>query len=381
MNFLRCNRCIYDTSVAYITFDEHGICNYCRQIDELIKMYGTGSSRGKDSEDIVAAVKRSGSGKKYDCILGVSGGTDSSYLAYLLIKWGLRPLAVHYDNTWNSAVATQNIGKVLNHLGIDLYTHVVANKESDDIFKSFFLAGVQEIEAPTDLGLAETMYRAANKFGIKYIFEGHSFVTEGITPLGRNYFDGRYIKSIHNQFGVLPMKTYPLMTFLKFLRWTVLSRIQKIRPFWYIDYSKESARAFLQKEFDWKYYGGHHLENRMSAFSHSVYAPQKFKTDFRINTLAALVRNGALDRELAINEFENPPAVDETLILYFRKRLKLTDSEYKAIMALPPKSWTDFKTYKKYFEALRPLFLVLAKANLVPMSFYLKYCFPVEAVR
>ena len=183
-------------------------------------------------DEIIAQIKQAGHGKKYDCAIGVSGGTDSSYLVYLAKQWGLRPLAVHYDNTWNSAISTQNIRKVLAALNVDLYTHVVDNKESDDIFLAFFRAGVAEIEAPTDLALAETMYRAASKYGIKYVLEGHSFVTEGITPVGRNYFDGQYIRSIHRRFGKKPMKTYPLMTFSRFLWWTCVKRIQKIRPSW-----------------------------------------------------------------------------------------------------------------------------------------------------
>ncbi|MBX2955242.1 MAG: N-acetyl sugar amidotransferase [Cyclobacteriaceae bacterium] len=377
--FQICSRCIYDERVASISFDENGVCNYCRQIDELKVMYGTGQAMGEEKlRQIIDRIKKEGIGKPYDCIVGVSGGTDSSYMLYLTIKWGLRPLAVHYDNTWNSAIATENIRKVLGKLKVDLYTHVVDNKEADDIFRSFFYAGVAEIEAATDLALAETMYRAAAKYNIKYVFEGHSFVTEGISPVGRNYFDGKYISSIHKMFGKRPMKTYPLMTFWRFLYSTLLLRIRKIRPYWYIDYNKEDARAFLEKEFGWQYYGGHHLENRMTAFFHSYYMPKKFNTDFRNNTLSAMVRNGILSRAEAWAAYNTEPLLEPELLAYFKKRLALSDEEFDKIMAMPPKSWTEFPTYKKRFELLRPLFAVLAKANLVPMSFYLKYCFPVK---
>lgn len=372
-----CSRCIYDERVNAITFDDKGVCNYCKQIDDLEIEYGTGTSKGdKELESIIASVKKAGKGKKYDCVVGVSGGTDSSYMLYLCLKWGLRPLAVHYDNTWNSAIATENIRKVLSALNVDLYTYVTDNREADDIFKAFFKASVAEIEASTDLALAETMYRAASKYGIKYVFEGHSFITEGITPVGRNYFDGKYIKSIHKKYGTLPMKTYPLMTFSRFLYWTVFKRIKKIRPFWYIDYNKEEARAFLEKEYDWKYYGGHHLENRMTAFFHSYYMPKKFDTDFRNNTLSAKVRMGKMTRAEAWEECNTEPHLEEDLLAYFKKRLSLTDDEFKEIMDRPTKSWYEFPTYKKRFEKLRPLFFTLAKSNLVPMSFYLKYCFP-----
>jgi N-acetyl sugar amidotransferase len=372
-----CSRCIYDERVNGITFDTKGECNYCKQIDELQLQYGTGNEKGENSlKKIIRDIKNAGKGKKYDCVVGVSGGTDSSYMLYLTLKWGLRPLAVHYDNTWNSAIATENIRKVLNSLNVDLYTHVVDNKESDDIFKAFFSASVAEIDCATDLALAETMYRAASKYGVRYVFEGHSFITEGITPVGRNYFDGKYIKSIHKKYGKLPIKTYPLMTFLRFLYWTVFKRIKKIRPFWYIDYNKEDARSFLEKEYNWKYYGGHHLENRMTAFFHSYYMPKKFNTDFRNNTLSAKVRNGKMDRSEAWKEYNTEPHLEADLLDYFKKRLSLTNEEFQNIMEKPTRSWYEFPTYKKRFERLRPLFFTLAKANLVPMSFYLKYCFP-----
>ena len=378
MNSLKvCTRCIYDERVASINFDENGVCNYCHQLENLKNEYGTATTKGeKQFIKIIEQIKKDGKNKKYDCIIGVSGGTDSSYMLYLAKQWGLRPLAVHYDNTWNSAIATENIRKVLTALDIDLYTHVTDNKEADDIFRSFFYADVAEIEASTDLALAEVMYRAAWRYKVKYVLEGHSFMEEGITPVGRNYFDGKYIKSIHKMFGKLPMKSYPLMTITRFLFWSMFAKIQKIRPFWYIDYNKDDAKKFLEKEYDWKYYGGHHLENRMTAFFHSIYLPQKFNTDMRNNTLSALVRNGKRDRLEAWKEYNTPPHIEKDLLEYFKKRLELSDEEYEKIMTRKPKSWTEYPTYKKTFELLRPLFKILAKANLVPMSFYLKYCFP-----
>lgn len=347
-------------------------------IDGLVEQYKTGSAEGVATINaIIENIKKDGKGKKYDCVVGVSGGTDSSYMVWWAIQNGLRPLAVHYDNTWNTSIATENIRKVLGKLNVDLYTHVCDNKEADDIFKAFFLAGVPEIEASTDLALAETMYRAAAKFKVKYVLEGHSFLAEGITPLGKNYFDGKYIKSIHKRFGKLPMKTYPLMTFSKFIRWTTFYRIQKIRPFWYIKYSKEEAKAFLEKEFGWQYYGGHHLENRMTAYFHGIYCREKFNIDYRNNSLSASVRSGNMDRDAALHEYyETPPHIEPELLDYFKKRLGLTDSEYDAKMNEAPRYWIEFPTYKKRFERLRPFFFILMKANLVPHSFYLKYCFP-----
>lgn len=376
-----CARCIYDERVANIKFDDHGVCNYCKQIDGLIDQYGTGEKKGEEAfSRIINEIKRAGKGRKYDCIIGVSGGTDSSFMVHQAVRvWGLRPLAVHYDNTWNTAIATQNIRRVLEPLGVDLYTHVIDNREADDIFLSFFRASVAEIEASTDLALAETMNRAAMQHSVKFVLEGHSFVTEGITPVGRNYFDGEYIRSIHERFGKRSMTTYPLMTFERMLYAAVFARVRKIRPFWYLDYSKEAARELLEREYGWEYYGGHHLENRMTAFFHSIYAPEKFGADFRNNTLAALARQGTISREEAWALYCKEPHAEEELLKYFQKRLGLSENEYASIMAEEPRSWWEFPTYKKRFERWRPVFKLLASMNLVPMSFYLKYCFPAKS--
>lgn len=370
-----CSRCIYDERVPKISFNSDGICNYCLQSDELKIQFNTGTDIGeKYFENLVKQIKFDGRSKKYDCIVGVSGGVDSSYMIHLCIKLGLRPLAVHYDNTWNSAIASENIRKVLGKLNVDLYTHVVDNKESDDIFKSFLLADVPEIDAPTDLGFAETHYRAADKFGIKYVFEGHSFMEEGVSPLSTMYFDGMYIKDIHNKFGKIKLKTYPLMNFYSFIKWVLVKRIKKIRPFWYIKYSKADAIELLKNEYGWQYYGGHHLENRMSAFMHSYLLPNKFNIDQRNNSLSALARNGFMSRSEALKIYNTPPFIEDELVNYFKKRLDITDVEFVDIMKRPTKNYKQYRTYKKRFERLKPLFYLLANANLVPMSFYLKYC-------
>lgn len=369
-----CSRCIYDETVPNITFDKNGMCNYCKMIDKLKDQYQTGMPQGEAKlMEIINQVKKDGKGKKYDCIVGVSGGTDSSYMLAKLVECGLRPLAVHYDNTWNTDIATENIRKVLGKLKIDLYTYVIDNKESDDIIKAFFKASVPDLDCASDIALAETLYRAANKYGIKYIFEGHSFIAEGISPLGTLYMDGKYIKSVHKIFGELPMKTYPNMEFWTFMKWIVFKRIRKVRPFWYINYSKRKAREYLEREFGWQYYGGHHLENRITAFHHSHYNPVKFGIDNRNNSLSASVRAGVITRDEALKQYSEPPYMEPGLIDYFKKRLELSDDEFDKIMHSPKKTYRDYPTYKKRFEKLRPLFYILAKANLVPMSFYIKY--------
>lgn len=376
-----CSRCIYDDRLPGISFDEQGVCNYCHMVDQLKDEYKTGQPEGEANFlKFVEEIKLAGRGKPYDCIIGVSGGTDSSFLIHLATtKWGLRPLAVHYDNTWNSAIATENIRKVLTKAKVDLYTHVVDNKEMDDIFGAFLKADVPEIDAPTDIGAAELLYRACSKYNIKYLIEGHSYIAEGISPLGKNYFDGKYVKSIHKMFGKVKMKTFPNMDFLSFMKWTLVKRIRKIRPFWYIQYSKEDARVILERDYNWTYYGGHHLENRWTAFNHSFYFPNKFNIDYRNNSLSASVRNHKMSREDAINEYYNKkPHLEPELLAYVKKRMNLSDQEFEEMMSRTPKYWYQYPTYKRRFELLRPLFYMLYKKSLVPKSFYLKYCFPVK---
>jgi N-acetyl sugar amidotransferase len=379
-NMKICTRCIYDDNVGGISFDEEGICSYCRLIEQLEEEYATGTPEGERRMfEIVEQIKREGRGKEFDCVVGVSGGTDSSFMIAKAVEWDLRPLAVHYDNTWNTRIATQNIQRVLGKLGVPLHTHVVDNREIDDIMRSFFLAGVPEIDGPTDIALAETLYRAASKVGVRYVLEGHSFRAEGVSPLGVNYVDGGYIADVHRRFGRLPMRTFPNMTFSSFMKWIFLKRIKKIRPLWYIDYSKADAQSYLEEEFGWEYYGGHHLENRATAFNHSIYFPQKFGVDQRNNSLSAAVRIGLMSREAALEEYRQPPRAEEGLVEYFITRLGLTPEAFDSIMAEEPRSFREFRTYKERFERMRPIFAAASRVHLVPRSFYLKYCFPLAA--
>jgi len=374
-----CSKCIYDSSLSGISFDDKNVCNYCKMIDFLKNEFGTIDERGSEKlEKILNSIKKLGKNKKYDVVIGVSGGVDSSYLLYWAKKKGLRPLAAHYDNTFNSHIATQNIRKITEKLKIDLYTHVCDNKESQDIFRSFFLAGVPEVDGPTDIALVEVMFRAASKYNITYVLEGHSFLAEGVSPLGTAYVDGKYIQSIHNKFGKIPMKTFPNMNLVKFLYWSVFKNIKKIRPFWYFNYSKDEAKKILKDNFDWVDYGGHHLENRMTAFHHSYYNPIKFDLDQRNNSLAAKVRSGLLSRDKALEEYSKPPFLEKNLEEYIQKRFEMSKIEFENTLKSPKKYYTDYKTYKRSFELLKPLFYLLVKFNFVPMSFYLKYCFPLK---
>ena len=368
-----CSRCLYNDTIPLITFDSDGVCSYCKMQDQLNLEYPVGEEGGKKLLEIAKKIKQAGRNKKYDCVVGVSGGCDSSYMLYKIKELGLRPLAVHFDNTWNTTIATENIRNVLKKLDIDLFTYVVDNKEYDDIYRSFLKAGVPDIEAPTDIGLAVTLNMAAEKYGIKYVFEGHNFRTEGVSPLGWLYMDGKYIKSIQAQFGTYKLKTYPNMPMTSFLKWMLVKKIRKIRPLYYLSYQKEEVKEFLSKEFGWQWYGGHHLENRFTAFYHSYFLPTRFGIDQRRNGYSALIRSGQITRSEGLRLMAEPPYLEDEIVELVKKRLGFSDEEFEKVMNLPKKNFTDYKTYKKTFERMRPFFWLMYKMDMVPKSFYLKY--------
>ena len=369
-----CTRCIYDEHIPAISFDENGVCNYCHQFDNLEREYPTGKQGWEILKGIAEEIKKRGRNKPFDLVVGVSGGCDSSYMLYLAKeKLGLRPLAVHFDNTWDSKIAVENIYRVTKSLDVELFTYVVDNKEYNDIYKSFFQASVPEIDTPADIGLATTLYIGARKHGIKSIFEGHSFRTEGISPPGWFYMDAKYIHSIQKQFGHYRLNSFPNLWFGRWMKWSVIDRIKKYRPLYYIDYNKEDVKRMLSKEFGWQWYGGHHMENRSAYFTNNYYLPKKFNIDLRYCEFSALIRSGQMDRDEALEKIKEEKPFDHDILEEVMKRLGFSEKEFEEIMNASRKTFLDYKTYKSLFEKLRPFFWILANMNLVPMSFYLKY--------
>lgn len=373
---LRCARCLYDEDTPAISFDPASECSYCKLHAQLDAEYPTGTAGARKLEEIAARIRADGAGKEFDVVVGVSGGCDSSYLLYKAKELGLRPLAAHFDNTWDSKIAVENIHNMLKKLDIELFTYVVDNEEYNDIYRAFMLSGVPDIDSPTDIGLATTLYMAAEKYGVKYMFEGHSFRTEGVSPLGWCYMDGKYIESVVKQYGHYRshrLRTFPNLWLSRFLKYMLVSRVKKIRPLYWMDYRKEEAKAFLADRFGWQWYGGHHLENQFTSFVHSYFFPRRFGFDQRANGYAALVRSGQMSREEGLRLLAEPPSCDPGLVEMVKKRLGFDDDEFERVMTQPKRSYRDFRTYKPTFERMRPFFWLMYRMDLVSKSFYVKY--------
>jgi N-acetyl sugar amidotransferase len=371
----RCKLGIWDETVSAITFDDEGVSNYAKIQQKLMETYPRGEQGQLDWENIVADAKRNLRGK-YDCIVGVSGGVDSSYLLYLLkVIYGLEPLAVTLDNGWSTNIAVENIKKMTSKLGIDLETYVIDYEEIKDLMRSYMLAGLPWIDMPTDIAIKSVMYKYALKENVKYIFRGNDFRSEGKQPRAWTYGDGKQLKYIHRKFGkIRKLKTYPYLPYRKIIYAGFIRGIKDIRPYYYIDYAKEEAKKFLEQQFDWQYYGGHHHENSFTKYAMSVWLPDKFDIDKRIINLSAQVLAGTLNRDSAINQISIPaldPKQKEDLCNYILKKLDFQKDEYDQLWNSPNKSYKDYPNYEKllYFilKFLKPFIKLVYRQT--PMTF------------
>jgi N-acetyl sugar amidotransferase len=370
-----CSRCILDTTALDIWFTDAGVCKYCLIHDEMEKLHPLNENTKLLLTELIKKIQKSGRNKKYDCIVGVSGGRDSSYTLLTSVKLGLRPLAVHFDNGWNSDVSVQNIKKACEKLKIDLFTIVADWEEFKDLQISFLKASTPDADIPTDYAIYSVLYNIANKEGIKFILNGHSFRTEGTSPISWTYMDPLYVRSVHKKFGkIKKFKSFPHMTLIKLQFYIWVKKIREIRLMEFIDYRKKEVDEILSKELDWKYYGGHHHENLYTRFFQSYYLPKKFNIDKRKTELSAMIRSGQMTREDAINEIARSPyEFDERTVTYAYTKLGLTQKEFDEIMNLPQKSHNDYPTYLPLIRFLKRPIRIAAKLKLVPHILYLKY--------
>lgn len=369
-----CSRCVLDTTVPDIWFDENGVCKYCKIHDEMEKSHPMGSEGQQKIERTVEKIKKSGKGKDYDCIVGMSGGRDSTYTLNLAVKLGLRPLVVHLDNGWNSEIAVSNIKKATEKLGVDLHTWVADWEIFKDLQLSFLKASVPDAEIPTDYAIYSVLFKMAVDKGIKYIIEGHSFRTEGTSPLGWTYMDGRYIKSVHKQFGKLKLKNFPVLSLSQLLNNVFIKRIKYFRPLEYIDYRHKEVNKILADELDWQYYGGHHHESVYTEFFQSYLLPKKFNIDKRKTEYSALIRSGQRTREDALKEIrEKEYAFNPEIVEFTLSKLGLSQAEFDNIFQAKIKSFKDYPTYMPLIKKFRLPIRLACKLHLLPPILYYKY--------
>jgi N-acetyl sugar amidotransferase len=362
-----------DDTVPGINFDERGICTFCKIHDELEKKYPLNDETPLKLKKLVDKIKKSGKGKKYDCIVGVSGGRDSTYTLYNTVKLGLRPLAVHFDNGWNSEIAVKNIKNACRKLGVELYTLVADWEEFKDLQKSFLKASVPDGEVPTDWVITSVLYRVAFKEKIKYFIGGHSFRTEGTTPLTWTYQDGKYVKSIHKIFGNIKISSFPIMNMWEYIFYSLYG-IKYIRLLYYIPYDERVVLDTLQNDLDWSNYGGKHFESTYTTFYQSYILTRKFNIDKRKIHYSALIRSGQLSREKAIEKLQEDPFKGGIeMIDYNIKKLGLTEKEFDDIMKMEIKSFKDYPSYYTFIKKLEPLIRIGIKMHLIPEVIKHKY--------
>ena len=349
--YQRCTLTVMDNIAdPDITFDAQGVCNYYYDYQATAASSLFGEAEGKKKLDEFAdKVRAEGKGKPYDCLIGLSGGVDSTYVALLVKQLGLRPLAVHLDNGWNSELAVSNVENIITRLGFDLYTLVINWEEFRDIQLSYLKASVVDIEVVSDHAIFATMYKLAKEHKTGYIISGTNIVTEHIMPPSWLYkkMDFTNLKDIHRQYGKVKLKTYPYFDFKKFVYYSSVLRLSPISILNYVPYNKKAVKEVISRELGWRDYGGKHYESIFTKFYQAYILPEKFKIDKRKAHLSTLICSGQISREQALAELEHPlydPSQLRSDKEYVIKKLGLTDEKFADIMALPPKRHEEFKT-------------------------------------
>jgi N-acetyl sugar amidotransferase len=346
-----CARCIMDTTDPAIVFDEQGVCNHCKLIADNRDRYWLPDERGHAKlEALIAKIKQAGRGREYDCIMGLSGGVDSSYLAMKAHEWGLRVLAVHVDGGWNTQLAVRNIERMIAQLGFDLYTFVIDWEEMRDLQIAFLKAGVPNQDVPQDHAFFAGLYRETARQRIRYVLTGGNYATESILPAAWGYsaMDLIHLRAIHKQFGSRPLRKFPQLGFFYFNFY--LPKIKKVRieaPMDLMPYSKSEAIRELQQKFGWQYYGGKHYESRFTRFFQAYYLPTRFGFDKRRAHLASLVASGEINRDRALAEMQQPlyePAELEKDKEFVLKKLGLNESEFAALLNAPLRQHRELPT-------------------------------------
>jgi len=375
-----CSRCVQDTSVPGIEFDKDGICNFCHSHDELTKIFPNDKRGEQYLNKLFSTIKKDGKDKNYDCVVGISGGRDSTFLLWCCVKiWKLRVLAVHFNDGFDNPVAGENMLKAVEKLGVKLITITSDWKEAKDLKITFLKASTPDLNLGTDIGIASSIYSVAHKENIKHILIGQSFRTEGIKPLSWAFFDGDYLRNVQQQLGTVKLRKWtPNDAGFNFgvkelFYYSILKGIKTYTPFYYYPYIRKDGQAIIEKELDWVYPGAHYFDDLYHSLIKYVHRV-KFNIDMNMNSDSGMVRSGQLDRNIALQRkhgiysIEDPKVIDLCI-----KRLALSREDFDSFMKLPVKTFRDYKTSYPIIRLMRFPIYILSQLNLIPKITYYKY--------
>lgn len=378
-----CSRCVMDTTDPEISFDYDGVCNHCYDFDKNIKPAWPLPEEGqKKLDEMIRKIKAYGNGRPYDCIIGLSGGVDSSYVAVKVAEWGLRPLVVHVDAGWNSELAVMNIEQISRRLGFDLVTHVVNWEEMKDIQLAFLRSNLANQDVPQDHAFFAALYGYAMKSGIKYVISGSNFATESILPASWGYdaMDASHLKAVHSRFGLRKIGSFPVVNFFNlFVKYPMILKMEVLKPLNYIPYCKEEAIRILEKDYGWRYYGGKHYESRWTRFFQAYYLPYKFGYDKRKAHLSSSVVCGQLSRTDAL-EMLKKPLYEENLLVedknFVAKKIGLSPLDLQKLIDQPVHHYSEFPNFQSrkraamfVYRHLRIMFELSKYIFLYPMGY------------
>ncbi len=354
-----CTKCVMDTTDTMISFDSNGVCDHCNDFYANVEPnWDTGEKGRKELEEIVKKIKQDGKGRDFDCIIGMSGGADSSYLLHVAVtEFGLRPLVFHVDGGWNSQIAVNNIEVLVDKLGLDLYTEVINWEEMKDFQLSYFKAGIANIDVPQDHAFVATLYNFAYKHKIKHILNGSNISTECVrNPLEWIYYgtDMAQIRDIQKRFGTVPLKTYPFSNILRhkiYLRY--FRGVKVVKPLNYLPYIKAEAMSELERIYGWQPYPQKHFESRFTKFYEGYWLPKKFGYDTRKVQYSSLILTNQMTRVEALEKLEKPaidPQEAKHDFEYIATKLGITVEELESYFNAPNKSYKDYKNHEAMFN-------------------------------
>lgn len=365
---MQCSKCLLSDDILGVTLNHRNTCNFCDLHEKLDKMYPISDNA---LEDMIARIKRRGRGHRYDCIVGISGGTDSSYLLHLAKKWGLRTLAWHFDNTFNSETAEHNMKVMLEATGFPCVRVRIDRQKICDVNKAFLLAGVSEADIPNDIAMGKLTLDIAHQYDCKTTLNGHSFRAEGSVPIGWTWYDGAYLRDVYRKMMYEELTDFPVMTVWDQVKssWRGITREC---PLYHIDYQKASAKKFLTAMYGFISYEGRHTENKYTNFAGwSIY--NRFNIDKRRIELSGLIRSGKITKREALIAMSQPCTVDPALVEEIRVALGMSEEEYIEMELLPRKMFYEFNTYQKTFRRWRFLIWIGVKFGWFQKTFYEKY--------